>query len=142
MERITIETSINASKEKVWKYFTLPEHITQWNNASADWYTPRAENDLRIGGDFTYRMEARDGSVGFDFGGTYTSVEPCNTISYVMGEGGRKVDVIFTEEGGVTHITESFDPEQENPIEMQRAGWQSILNNFKKYVEEREGLSN
>ncbi len=132
---ITIETTVHAPIDKVWAYWTKPEHITQWNAASDDWHTPRAENDLREGGTFSSRMEARDGSMGFDFGGTYTTVIEQKEIAYTMGDN-RKVRVTFDGHGDHTHVTETFDPESENPAEMQRAGWQSILDNFKKYTEE------
>jgi uncharacterized protein YndB with AHSA1/START domain len=132
--KITVETRINAPVEKVWKHFTEPAHIMEWNNASPDWHTPKAENDLRPGGSFSYRMEAKDGSAGFDFAGTYEEVVPNEFISYTIGDG-RKVEVTFTDEGGKTHVIETFDPENENPVEMQRGGWQAILDSFKKHVE-------
>lgn len=131
---ITIETSVDAPIETVWSCWTEPEHIMQWNSASPDWHTPSATNDLREGGSFTSRMEAKDGSIGFDFGGTYTKVIEHKEIAYRMDDG-RKVSVTFDGHGGHTHISETFDPESENPVEMQRAGWQSILDNFKSYVE-------
>lgn len=133
---ITVETTINAPLEKVWDYWTTPEHIKQWNSASDDWHTPKAENDLREGGSFSSRMEAKDGSMGFDFGGTYTKVEEYREIAYIMGDG-RKVSISFNghREGDHTHVSETFDPESENSPEMQRAGWQSIMDNFKKYTE-------
>jgi uncharacterized protein YndB with AHSA1/START domain len=131
---ITVEASVNAPAKKVWDYFTMPEHITKWNNASDDWHTPRAENDLRTGGNFNYRMEARDGSFGFDFGGVYDEVETNKSIGYTMGDG-RKVKVSFSDNGNATAISETFEAETQNSIELQRTGWQAILNNFKKYVE-------
>ena len=131
---ITIENSINAPVKKVWDYWTKPEHITKWNNASDDWHTPRAENDVRIGGKFLSRMEARDGSMGFDFGGVYDSVKPNEYIEYTMGDG-RKVKIVFASKGNITHIIETFDAENTNPIEMQRGGWQAILDNFRQYAE-------
>ncbi len=131
---ITVETTVDAPIEIVWDCWTEPEHIMQWNSASDDWHTPKATNDLREGGTFTSRMEARDGSVGFDFGGTYTKVEEFAEIAYSMSDG-RKVNIAFDGHDGHTHITETFDPETENPLEMQRAGWQAIMDNFKKYVE-------
>ena len=134
MNPITIEALINAPLSKVWAYWTEPAHIMKWNAASEDWHTPSATNDLRTGGTFTARMEAKDGSVGFDFGGTYTDVVPNQRIAYSMSDG-RKVEVLFSEENGQTKVVETFDPETENPEDFQRAGWQSILNNFKKYVE-------
>ena len=131
---ITIEATIYASVEKVWNFWTNPDHIIKWNNASADWHTPRAENDLRVGGRFLSRMEARDGSSGFDFTGTYTKVEPHKQIDYTMDDG-RKVHASFFSLGNVTMVKETFEAEGTNPAEMQRKGWQSILDNFKKHVE-------
>ena len=132
--RITIEASVKAPVEKVWELWTKPEHITKWNSASDDWHTPRAENDLRVGGKFSSRMEARDGSMGFDFGGVYDDVKTNELISYTIGDG-RKVDVNFKTEGDTTKITSTFEAESSNPIEMQRGGWQAILNSFKNYTE-------
>jgi len=131
---ITIETLIDAPLEKVWKHWNAPEHIMKWNAASEDWHTPSSTVDLREGGSFTSRMEAKDGSFGFDFGGTYTKVDHHKQIDYVM-EDGRKVSTRFEVKDDKTHVIESFDPESENSEEMQREGWQSILNNFKKYTE-------
>ncbi len=131
---ITVETAVNAPVNKVWEYWTKPEHITKWNNASEDWHTPHAENDLRAGGKFSSRMEAKDGSFGFDFGGVYDAVNTNEYIEYTIGDE-RKVKINFTDEGGKTKIVESFDAETENPEEMQKGGWQALLNNFKKYVE-------
>lgn len=133
-EQITVESIINAPGEKVWRYFTEPEHITQWNAPSDDWHSPRAENDLRVGGKFNYRMEAKDGSAGFDFTGTYDEVVPQEKIAYTMDDG-RKAIVTFSQENGATKVAVVFDPENENPMEMQRAGWQAILDNFKRHVE-------
>ncbi|MHC2990178.1 hypothetical protein OB13_00725 [Pontibacter sp. HJ8] len=131
---ITVETTIQAPVEKVWKFWTEPKHITQWNNASADWHTPRAENDLRVGGSFTSRMEAKDGSMGFDFTGTYSTVKEHELIGYSL-EDGRKVQITFTPNGQETRVSEVFDADQSHPAEMQQAGWQAILDNFKNYVE-------
>ncbi len=131
---ITVEATVNAPVEKVWNAWTSPEHITKWNFASGDWHCPSAENDLRTGGTFTSRMEAKDGSFGFDFSGIYDDVKMNERIAYTMGDG-RKVTVVFSKEGEKTKVTETFDAEKENPEEMQREGWQTILNNFKKYVE-------
>ncbi len=131
---VTIETRCKAPVEKVWKAWTTPGDIIQWNNASEDWHTPGAENDLRVGGKFFSRMEAKDGSVGFDFWGIYDEVKPNELLEYTMGDG-RKVKIIFTTSGDETKITETFETESEHPIEMQRTGWQAILDNFKKYVE-------
>src|SRR5690554_1327281 len=136
MERITIQATVNAPISEVWKYWTDPRHIVNWNNASDDWHTPTSENDLRVGGKFLSRMEAKDGSFGFDFGGTYTEVEPHQRIAYDMTDE-RSVEADFTEEDGKTRIVQTFDPEHQNSVEMQRQGWQAILDNFKKYVESR-----
>lgn len=133
-EKITVETIVKAPLEKVWRAWTEPEQITKWCQASSDWHAPRAENDLRVGGKFLTRMEAKDGSAGFDFTGTYTAAEPMKHIAYAM-EDGRQVEIIFAESPDGVHITETFDPEHENPLEMQRAGWQAILENFRGYVE-------
>ena len=118
----------------MWEYWSKPEHITKWNSASDDWHTPRAENDLRVGGKFTARMEAKDGSFGFDFGGIYDAVRENEYIEYTLGDG-RKVKVHFKDQGDSTKVTESFDAESTNSVELQRGGWQAILDNFKKYVE-------
>lgn len=131
---ITVETTVNAPAEKAWEYFTKPEHVIKWNNASDDWHTPRGENNLRVGGNFSYRMEAKDGSFGFDFGGTYDAVTPNKYIEYTMSDG-RKVKVTFTTDGNKTKVSESFEAEGTHSIEMQRDGWQAILDNFKKYTE-------
>jgi len=132
--KITISTTVNTNPEKVWAFWTQPEHITQWSNASDDWHTPFAENDLTVGGKFKSRMEAKDGSMGFDFGGVYDEVVPHQLISYTIADG-RKVRITFANTGMETEITEIFEAESTNPVEMQQAGWQAILNNFKKYVE-------
>jgi uncharacterized protein YndB with AHSA1/START domain len=131
---ITIESTVNAPVEKVWEYWTRPEHVTGWNNASDDWHSPRAENDLRTGGKFLYRMEARDGSMGFDFAGVYDAITPNQYIEYTIGDG-RKVKVSFSHQGSATKVVESFEAENIHSIEMQRGGWQNILDNFKKYTE-------
>ena len=133
---ITVETTIKAPVHKVWKCWTTPEDITQWNSASDDWYTPRAENDLRKGGKFSSRMESKDGSMGFDFEGIYDEVKPNELIEYTIGDG-RKVKVVFESDRDETKVTETFDAENTNPEEMQRSGWQAILDNFKKYVESK-----
>lgn len=131
---ITVESTINAPVEKVWDYWTQPEHITRWNSASEDWHTPRAENDLRVGGSFSARMEAKDGSFGFDFGGVYDAVRTNEYIEYTLGDN-RKVNITFTVQGDITNVVESFEAESTNSIELQQGGWQAILNNFKKYTE-------
>ena len=134
---IAIETTVVAPVEKVWKLWTAPEHIKKWNNANEEWHTPKAENDLRVGGRFVARMEAKDGSMGFDFGGTYDEVKPRELISYTLDDG-RKVAITFSSEENATRITETFEAENANPIEMQRVGWQAILDNFKRYAESRK----
>ena len=134
MKTITVHTKVHVPLKKAWEMYTLPKHIMKWNNASDDWHTPSARNDLRVGGKFVYRMEARDGSVGFDFNGVYIEVKENVLIAYTI-EGGRKVIVNFSEDSGNTKIVVNFEPENENSLEMQRAGWQAILDNFKKYVE-------
>ncbi len=131
---ITVESTVNAPVEKVWECWTSPHHITQWNNASNDWHTPHAENNLKVGGQFRCRMEAKDGSMGFDFIGIYDEVKINEHIAYTL-EDGRKVSVTFTTEGNATKVVEAFDPENENPFELQQMGWQSFLNSFKKYTE-------
>ena len=131
---ITVENTVNAPVEKVWKYWTNPEHITKWNYASDDWHSPWAKADLREGGSFSARMEAKDGSMGFDFGGIYNVLRPNEYIEYTIGDG-RKVKVNFTSNGDVTKVVESFEAENTNSIELQKGGWQAILDNFKKYTE-------
>jgi len=131
---ITITATILAPAEKVWERWTVPEHIIKWNNASDDWHTTHAENDLRIGGKFLSRMEAKDGSLGFDFIGIYDLVKENKLLEYTLGDG-RKVIIVFTGIGNTTNIVETFEAESENSIEMQRSGWQAILENFKKYAE-------
>jgi uncharacterized protein YndB with AHSA1/START domain len=133
-QKITIETTVNATVEKVWQHYTEPRHITQWNNASDDWHTTRAENDLRQGGKFLYRMEAKDGSFGFDFTGVYDEVKVNEYIAYTIDDG-RKVEIDFSAQGNQCKIRIAFEAETQNPIEMQREGWQAILDNFKKYTQ-------
>lgn len=139
---ITISTTINAPIETVWEYWTAPEHIEQWNHASEDWECPHAQNDLSVGGTFTARMASKDGTQGFDFKGTYTSITPYTHIAYTI-EDGRKVTVTFetvTDRG--TEVVESFETEDENSPELQRTGWQAILDNFKTYVESTHHAKN
>lgn len=131
---ITVSATVNAPISKVWETWNEPKHITQWNAASEDWHCPKSENDLRKDGSFSARMEAKDGSFGFDFGGTYDEVIPHKLISYTL-EDGRKVDITFTAVEDITHVTESFVAENQNPVEMQQSGWQAILDNYKKYTE-------
>jgi uncharacterized protein YndB with AHSA1/START domain len=132
---ITVETTINASIQKVWDYWNNPEHITHWAFASDDWEARNPENDLSVGGKFKTTMGSKDGKESFDFGGTYTAVEEHKLIEYDMDDN-RHVKVEFTESAEGIKIVESFDPESENSEEMQRSGWQAILDNFKKYVEQ------
>ena len=131
---VTVETSINAPIAKVWKYWTKPEHIIHWNNASEDWCTPTAENDLKETGKFIYKMEAKDGSFGFEFEGVYTEIKDQEVIAYKLADG-RQVAIHFSSEGEDTKIVETFEAESVNTIELQREGWQAILDNFKKYCE-------
>ena len=135
-ESITVETTVSVSPELAWAYWTEPRHITQWNQASEDWHTPRAENDLRAGGTFTSRMESKDGKYGFDFGGVYDTVEPHEKIAYTIGDG-RRVSVVFEAVKRGTKITETFEGESENSVDMQREGWQAILDSYKRYVEKQ-----
>ena len=138
--QVTVEVLIDAPVEKVWQYWTLPEHIVKWCFVSDDWCAPKAENDVRTGGNFKTRMEARDGSVGFDLEGNYTAVEENKRMEYTLiGDDERKVSVEFKEENGGCRVIEIFDPEDTNPLEMQQNGWQAILNNFKKYIEALKG---
>jgi uncharacterized protein YndB with AHSA1/START domain len=131
---ITVETHIEAPIAKVWKYWNEPKHITQWYHASDDWHAPAAENDLRIEGKFKTRMAAKDGSMAFDFEGVYTNVVASKLIEFDILDG-RKVKIEFTSSDNETKVTEGFEAESTHPVEMQRGGWQSILNNFKKYTE-------
>lgn len=133
-QKVTITATVKASIAKVWDSWNLPEHITKWNAAIDTWHCPSAENDLRVGGKIKSRMEAKDGSMGFDFEGVYTEVVQHQRISYKLGDE-REVNITFKDLGNATEIIETFDAESENPIEMQRGGWQAILNNFKSYTE-------
>jgi uncharacterized protein YndB with AHSA1/START domain len=133
--KITVEATVNRPIDIVWKFWTEPQHIIQWNNASDDWYTPFSENDLIVGGRFISRMEAKDGSFGFDFSGIYDEVRLCEVISYVLDDG-RKVKITFIDQQDKTKITEIFEAEKTNSIELQQKGWQAILDNFKKYAEQ------
>lgn len=132
---VVIETLIDAPVNKIWDFWSGPEHIIKWNNASDDWHTPSAKNDLRVGGKFTSHMAAKDGSAEFDFEGIYDEVKKNEMIKYTMSDG-RKVIVEFTKDGRKCKIKTSFEAENTNPVEMQRDGWQAILDNFKKYTEE------
>ncbi|MCR8630229.1 SRPBCC family protein [Paenibacillus radicis (ex Xue et al. 2023)] len=131
---ITVETTVHKSVGEVWKYWTEPQHITKWCYASNDWHAPNAENDLKVGGRFLTRMEAKDGSFGFDFGGVYDEVRINEYISYTIADG-RKVAITFISQENNTKVIETFEAETINSIEMQKAGFQAILDNFKKYSE-------
>jgi uncharacterized protein YndB with AHSA1/START domain len=131
--KITVETKIAAPIEKVWAAYTTPEDIKQWNAASDDWHTTKASVDLRVGGEFTSRMEAKDGSFGFDFAGSYTRIEPHKLIEYSFGDRAGVVAFVAGVDGTIVRVT--FDVEEENSVEQQRGGWQAILDNFKKHVE-------
>lgn len=132
--KITISASVKADAKKAWDAYTLPQHITKWNFASDDWQCPSAENDLRVGGKYKARMEAKDGSFGFDFEAVYDEIIPLQKITYTMGDG-RKATTLFETTNGITKVTTTFDAETMNPVEMQQAGWQMILNNFVKHTE-------
>lgn len=131
---ITVSTTVNADVKKVWELWNGPEHIVKWNTATDTWHTPRATNDLKIGGKLNARMEAKDGSMGFDFEGTYDEIVPYELIKYTIADG-RKVSVNFRSNGVTTEIKETFEAEGTNPVEMQKNGWQAIMDNFKKYAE-------
>lgn len=132
-EKITIKVTVLAGKQKVWDYYTKPEHITKWNFADPSWHCPTATNDMKVGGRYIARMEAKDGSFGFDFDAVYTEINEGQNFTYEFG--GRFATVDFKETDGQTEVTITFDPETENSIDLQRQGWQAILDNFKKYTE-------
>lgn len=134
--RITVSATVNKPVADVWTIWSDPKHITQWCAASDDWHCPKAENDLRAGGKFSSTMAARDGSFSFDFEGVYDDVQPHQRIVYTMADG-RTCEIIFTQVNGGTLVTESFDAETQNPVEMQRDGWQAILDRFKVYTEKQ-----
>ncbi|MGB8492491.1 MAG: VOC family protein [Bacteroidales bacterium] len=137
---VSVQIKIDAPVDLVWKLFTTPEDIKKWNNASEDWHTPRALNDLREGGRFNYRMEAINGKEGFDFEGVYTKIIPMERIEYTISDG-RKAIVSFLKSNGSTRIIEDFEPENINSVQKQHDGWQSILINFKHYAQERAAFS-
>ncbi len=132
--KIAVEATISADTKKVWEYWTKPEHITKWNFASDDWHCPKAENDLKPGGKYSARMEAKDGSWGFDFEAVYDEIINQKTLTYTMSDG-RQATTDFENLSDKTKVIITFDAESENSEEMQRQGWQAILDNFKKYVE-------
>lgn len=134
--KISVETEVKADVADVWNAYTTPADIKQWNAASDDWHTTAATVDLRVGGDFSSRMEAKDGSMGFDFAGTYTGIEKHKLIEYSFGERMAKVEFIPDESSVLVRVT--FDPEGEYPIEQQREGWQAILTNFARHVEAKQ----
>ncbi len=138
--RVSVETRLDIPVEHVWKYWNGAEHIVKWYIASPDWHTPRAENDPRVDGRFLYRMEAKDGSFGFDFSGKYTRVIPYTVIEYTLDDS-RKVHISFTAMGKSTRLVETFDTENQNPVEMQRNGWQAILDHFQQYATEHYHLT-
>lgn len=133
-QKITIDALVDAPLDTVWTRYTDPDHITRWNFANDDWCCPSASNDLRVGGRYLARMEARDGSFGFDFGGTYTELTPRESMTYVLDDG-RAVTTRFERIGDTTKVTTEFEAEGQNPVEMQRDGWQAILNTFKAHAE-------
>lgn len=130
---ITVATTVEASLDKVWESWTSPEAIMEWNTASPDWHTTKASNDLREGGHFSSTMAAKDGSFSFDFGGVYTNIVPKELIEYTLGDG-RKVSIRFSQEDQMVRITESFEPESQNTLALQKGGWQNIMDSFKNYV--------
>ena len=139
MKTITVETKVNSGIDKIWEFWTKPEHIVNWNFAIPEWHCPKAKNDLEVGKSFSYRMEAKDGSMGFDYEGTYIQIEPNTVIEYVLGDG-RKVSIDFEKKADSVSIVETFEVEDTNTLEQQRQGWQAILNNFKKYVEANQRM--
>ncbi|SDS29074.1 SRPBCC family protein [Gramella sp. MAR_2010_147] len=135
-DSISVKVNIEKKVEKVWEFWTKPEHIIQWNHASEDWLCPSAENDLKKGGKFLYRMEAKDGSFGFYFSGVYKEIKQNEKLVYKLDDN-RMVSVLFSENNNSTSLKEVFEPEDKNSVEMQKEGWQAILNNFKKYAESK-----
>jgi len=132
-EKITVKATVSVDKQKVWDYYTQPEHITKWNFADPSWHCPTATNDMKVGGRYVARMEDKDGSFGFDFDAIYTEINKGENFTYEFG--GRLATVEFIETNGKTEVIVTFDTETENSIDLQRQGWQSILDNFKKYTE-------
>lgn len=132
--KITVTATVNADIKKAWDYYTNPVHITKWNFADPSWQCPSASNDMRIGGKYSARMEAKDGSFGFDFEAIYDEISEGERFTYTMPDG-RQVNVAFKKDGSQTDVIVTFDTEEQNSLEMQKGGWQAILNNFKKYSE-------
>lgn len=135
MDKINIQAQIASDQMNVWDAYTNPEHIVNWNFATNEWCCPSAQNDLQVGGKYLARMEAKDGSFGFDFDATYTQIDPGKSFTFVSPDE-RSITVEFQKTDGGTQVHIAFDPESENPIEIQRDGWQAILNNFKRYAED------
>ncbi len=135
--KITVQVNIHAPIDKVWKCWNSPQDIIKWNTASEDWHTTHATNDLKVGGKFLSRMEAKDGSMGFDFEGVYESIKTNALLETLLGDG-RRVKIEFTGKGSETQIIETFEAETENSVELQKGGWQAILNNFKKNTESNQ----
>ena len=133
LDTITISVTVEADKNKAWEYYTSPNHITHWNFADPSWHCPSATNDLTVGGRYIARMEAKDGSIGFDFDAVYTDVVIGKRVTYTFG--GRHATITFSGLDGRVEVTVTFDPETEHPVEVQRHGWQAILDNFKRYTE-------
>jgi uncharacterized protein YndB with AHSA1/START domain len=136
LDKIQVQATISAGRHHVWEYYTKPEHITGWNFADPSWHCPSASNDMVVGGRYLARMEARDGSFGFDFDAIYTEIREGEYFAYEFG--GRLAEVRFTDLGDITEVRILFDPETENSVELQQMGWQAILDNFKKYAESKE----
>jgi uncharacterized protein YndB with AHSA1/START domain len=134
MKTVTVQNTINRNVNKVWVLWTTPEHIKNWNFASPEWHCPKAEHDLKVGGKLNYQMAAKDGTMAFDYTATFTKLVPNELMEYKLDDG-RKVTISFSGNGDATEVIETFEIEDENSIEMQRQGWQAILDNFKKYVE-------
>jgi uncharacterized protein YndB with AHSA1/START domain len=134
LKNIEIEVLVEKEPKDVWKIYTVEDHIMNWYHATDDWHTPTAENDLREGGTFSFRMESKDGRMGFDFRGTYDQIIPRKRMAFTLDDG-RRVDISFIDEGSSTRIVEVFEAEPESPLDLQKNGWQSILNNFKRYIE-------
>jgi len=136
LKTITLETLVSVSLEKAWETWIQPQHVTQWNFASPDWHCPSAQTDLKVGGKFSSRMEARDGSFGFDFWGIYDEIVPLSLLRITMGDG-RKMEVRFEQLNSKVKVTERFETEDLNTAERQREGWQAILDNYKAYAEKQ-----
>lgn len=134
MDFITVQNTIEATIDNVWELWTNPEHVKQWNFASNDWHCPKASSEFKVGGEFHYIMAAKDGSIEFDFCGTFTKIIDQTSIQIFL-EDGREMNLLFEQDGNTTKVTETFEPEEVNSLELQKQGWQAILNNFKAYVE-------